>query len=328
MDVDAVVTWVNGSDSEHIKKRQVYLKYPQKNATDDSLLSTRFNSSGEINYCLRSLLHFAPWLRTIYVVTDNQIPPIVTAWQGTSYANRIKIIDHREIFKDFESYLPTFNSLNIESMLWRIPGLSEQFIYLNDDCMLLQSVQPDDFFREGQPVVRGEWKTQHAYKWERFIKQGLARLLPQFFPLKLVAPHRRFQEHSAQIAGYKNKFLHLPHVPFPLVKQAFSDFFECNRELFLKNLNYPVRSPEQFWIISLAYHMGLKNKILVINNSLRSINVHATHHAWSKIKLKLARACRDPSIAFACIQSLDQGTPEVRDALLAWLDACIPDVIL
>lgn len=326
MVVDAVVTWVDGSDVEHIKKRQTYLKSYQINASDDSVAPTRFNSSGEINYCLRSLLHFAPWVRTIYVVTDGQIPSIVTALQKTSYANCIKIIDHREIFKGFEQYLPTFNSLSIESMLWRIPGLSEQFIYLNDDCVLLRPVQKKDFFCEGLPVVRGEWKPQHAHKWGGFLKQGLARFLPNIFPLKPIAPHRRYQENSAKLAGYHHKFLHMHHVPFPLVKQIFADYFKDHPEIFLQNLNYPVRSTEQFWSISLAYHLEMKENKRAINNTLKAVSVHTTHHSWPKIKSKLARARRDQAIAFACIQSLDQATPEVRQALLAWLDVCIPNM--
>jgi len=325
--VDAVVTWVDGSDQDHIKKRQKYLNiFSKKTSLDESAVPTRFNSSGEIDYCLRSLLHFAPWIRTIYVVTDGQIPSILSVWQGTPDADRFKIVDHRDIFKGFEAYLPTFNSLTIESMLWRIPGLSEQFIYLNDDCALLRPVRQEDFFKEGFPVVRGEWKTQRAYTWGCFLKRGLARILPNIFPLKTLAPHRKFQENSARLAGYTRKFLHLHHVPFPLVKQAFADVLKDKPELFLNNLNYPLRSPKQFWSISLVYHLGLKNKCLKIDNRLQAVTVHATHHTKSKIRAKLARARRYSNITFVCIQSLDQGTPEVRQALLAWLDERIPRI--
>ena len=327
MAVDAVVTWVDGFDQEHIKKRQKHLNALEKTPYAESLHPTRFNSLDEITYCLRSLIHFAPWLRTIYVVTDGQMPPIVTAWQGTSLANRIKIIDHRDIFKDFEVYLPTFNSLSIEAMLWRIPGLSERFIYLNDDCMLLRPLQETDFFREGLPVLRGEWKTQSVHKWDYFFKKTLACILPRVFRLKALPPHRVFQEKSARVAGYEKKFLHLPHAPFPLLKQTFADFFKENPGLFLKNLNYPLRDPEQFWIISLVYHLEMKCKQLSLDNLLKVVTVHATHHAWPKIKSKLERACRDPNITFACIQSLDQGTPDIQNALRTWLNKCIPEVI-
>jgi len=324
--VDAVVTWVDGSDFIHRKKRQTYLKsylkLDQNNTVDDAAAPTRFDSSGEINYCLRSLLYFAPWLRTIYVVTDGQTPSVIKAMQGTSYEHRIKMIDHRDIFQGFEQYLPSFNSLSIESMLWRIPGLSEHFIYLNDDCALVRFVKPTDFFQKGKPVVRAVWKTQYAHKWKQFFTRRLPRILSS----KPIAPHRQYQENSAKLAGYTRKFLHLPHVPFPLVKQVFVDFFEDHPELLVQNLNYPIRALEQFWSISLVYHLGFKNKQLILHQTLKAVSVHATHHTCSKIKAKLAYAHRDPGVAFICIQSLDQAHVDVRKAILTWLDDHIPKI--
>lgn len=331
MVVDAVVTWVDGSDVLHRKKRHVYLKsylnleqdYDQGHAVDDAAASTRFDSSGEINYCLRSLLYFAPWLRKIYVVTDGQTPSILKELAGSSYEHRIQIIDHHKIFEGFEQFLPTFNSLSIESMLWRIPDLSEHFIYLNDDCALLRPVKPTDFFQEGKPIVRAAWKTQYAHKWEQFF----TRRLPRIFSPKSIAPHRQYQENSAKLAGYTRKFLHLPHVPFPLVKQVFVDFFEEHPNLLIQNLNYPIRALEQFWCISLAYHLGFKNKQLMLRQPSKAVSVNAGHHKWPKIKARLAHAHRDSRVAFICIQSLDQAHINVRKAILTWLDDHIPKII-
>ena len=42
--------------------------------------------------------------------------------------------------------LPTFNSHAIETALHRIPGLSEQFIYVNDDVFFARPVRPEVFF--------------------------------------------------------------------------------------------------------------------------------------------------------------------------------------
>jgi len=44
------------------------------------------------------------------------------------------------------SHLPTFSSPAIESHLHRIPGLSQKFIYMNDDVMFGKEVWPDDFY--------------------------------------------------------------------------------------------------------------------------------------------------------------------------------------
>ncbi len=314
MSIDAVVTWVDGADKAHEKKRLACLGSIQKDHFDpEAALPTRFNSVGEIDFCLHSLLQNAAWLRTIYIVTDGQTPSILKTFEGTPYAERFQVIDHRDIFCGFEQYLPTFNSLTIESMLWRIPGLSEQFIYLNDDCFLLRPVKEDVFFQNGKPVLRGYWKTQTAYKWKNVFKRYLG--------LKVsTTGHRRFQEAAANTVGFKKKFMYLPHVPFPLLKQTFVDFFEKNPQVLSKNIQYPLRHPEQFWSISLAYHLGLKHQQVVLENRLRKVNVDLSRQTWRKIETKLTRASKGSKVLFACIQSLDQATPEIQSKTIHWLD--------
>lgn len=316
MVVDAVVTWVDGSDSAHIKKRNHYLGETRNEVLREAAMPTRFNSSGEINYCLRSLLQFAPWLRRIYIVTDGQTPPILKTFENTPYAKRFQVVDHRDIFKGFEQYLPTFNSLTIESMLWRIPGLSNQFIYLNDDCMLLAPLKEEDFFRAGKPVLRGQWKWQTTSLWRRILTPLLRR--------KGSTNHRSTQENSAALAGYKQRFIHLPHIPFPLLKQTFADFFEAYPELLQKNLQYALRHHEQFWSISLAYHLGAQSKSVIWDNRLKGLSLHATHHSARKISMRLKHAAHRKKTVFACLQSVDQGTPELQKQLFDWLEARIP----
>ena len=63
------------------------------------------------------------------------------------------VVDHREVFAGYEQFLPTFSSRAIESMLWRIPDLSERFLYLNDDFMLLRPVTPPQAGHHSAAVV-------------------------------------------------------------------------------------------------------------------------------------------------------------------------------
>ncbi|MDF1678258.1 MAG: stealth family protein [Legionellaceae bacterium] len=316
MIVDAVVTWVDGADKAHREKRLRYIQSLHGAVEEEAQHATRFASSGEIDFCLRSLLQFAPWIRTIYIVTDAQEPPVLSRLRDTPDGHRLCVVDHREIFRGFEQYLPTFNSLTIESMLWRIPGLSERFIYLNDDCMLLRPLTKEAFFRDGKPVVRGCWKTQTSYKWGNRCKRFLGKHVS-------VAAHRRFQERSARIAGFNKRFLHLPHVPFPLLKQTFVDFFERYPSLLQKNVQHALRDSTQFWPMSLAYHLELKAGNVVLDNQLREVSVNPAHHVWHKMQRKLAQALEDTHTVFACVQSLDEATPEVRQALTHWLSQFI-----
>jgi len=88
-------------------------------------------------------------------VTDDQQPVLAPMSAGEDA--KIRIVDHRAIFAGYEDALPTFNSLSIETMLWRIPGLADHFLYFNDDVFLTAPVTPSDFFSADGPVLRGKW---------------------------------------------------------------------------------------------------------------------------------------------------------------------------
>ncbi|MFZ3597562.1 stealth family protein [Streptomyces sp. BH104] len=139
--VDVVYTWVDDSDPYWRAQRDAVrsggLAAPlHAQAANDA----RFTSRDELRYSLRSLHQYAPWIRTIYLVTAGQVP----RWLDTD-AFGIQVIDHQDIFSD-PGALPTFNSHAIESQLHHIDGLSEHFLYLNDDVFLGRPVQPGHFF--------------------------------------------------------------------------------------------------------------------------------------------------------------------------------------
>lgn len=309
--IDAVITWVDGSDPAHAVKLAEYVKHSASSSPE----CTRFAHHGEIDYCVRSLLQHAPFIQTIYIVTDNQTPDILKHLAGTPYETRVRLIDHRVIFSDFEDVLPVFNSLSIESMLWRIPGLSEEFIYLNDDCVLIRPVEYSDFFKDGKVVVRGSWKTPRLAQWlYRF-----SRWLPRSFGEKKLNPHRLLQENSAALAGCRERFLHLPHVPFALKKSTLADFFEKNPDSLRRNSAFPLRDPTQFWCVSVATHLEIKHHHAVLDNRLRDCTINPAHHSLATINKKLAWMDDTPEVAFLCLQSLDAACAIVRTRLFEWL---------
>jgi hypothetical protein len=314
--VDAVITWVDGSDPAHAEKLTNYcLQHGIKRSAGAA--PTRFNERGELSYCVMSLLRFAPWLRTIYIVTDNQIPPIIKQLEGTAYAERIKLIDHREIFLGFENYLPTFNSLTIETVLWRIPGISEQFIYFNDDFSLIRPVSPEDFFRDNKLVLRGEWSIQLDQKWHNKLKNYFLKTRQNW---TIDNPHRAVQEKSARLAGFQKRFFHLPHAPYPVTKTIFERCFQEKPQLLTENLSYPLRDPKQFWPISLIHHQEIQRGNAVFDSSLKVMTVNGGFHSLAKIKSRLARADRKNNIPFICLQSIDEAPKSTQRLLFNWLD--------
>uniref|UniRef100_A0A8D2ILA8 N-acetylglucosamine-1-phosphotransferase subunits alpha/beta n=1 Tax=Varanus komodoensis TaxID=61221 RepID=A0A8D2ILA8_VARKO len=115
---------------------------------DEDISASRFEDNEELRYSLRSIERHAPWVRHIFIVTNGQIP----SWLNLDNP-RISIVTHQDIFRNV-SHLPTFSSPAIESHIHRIAGLSQKFIYLNDDVMFGKDVWPDDFYShsKGQKV--------------------------------------------------------------------------------------------------------------------------------------------------------------------------------
>ena len=147
-EIDVVYTWVDSCEQAW---RRAYESYaptaadspPSANADE------RFMDREELRYSLRSIELHAPFVRHIFIVTADQIP----SWLDTTHP-KVTVVSHREVFPDPEM-LPTFNSHAIEACLHRIPGLSERYLYLNDDVLLGREVAPEDFFTmSGLPKIR------------------------------------------------------------------------------------------------------------------------------------------------------------------------------
>ncbi|KAL7370447.1 hypothetical protein ABVT39_000926 [Epinephelus coioides] len=115
---------------------------------DEDVSASRFEDNEELRYSLRSVERHAPWVRHIFIVTNGQIP----SWLNLDNP-RVTVVTHQDIFLN-SSHLPTFSSPAIETHIHRIPGLSQKFIYLNDDVMFGKDVWPDDFYShsKGQKV--------------------------------------------------------------------------------------------------------------------------------------------------------------------------------
>ena len=149
--VDAVYTWVNGSDPEFQRRLSQTLVRLGRPPVTGAVKDSRFADTDELRYSLRSLEQHAPWVRRVFLVTNGQVPH----WLDRDNP-RVTVVTHEEIFPN-RSHLPTFSSAAIESHLHRIPGLSEHFLYFNDDVFLGRPVSLDDFVSS-----RGEYLT---YLW-------------------------------------------------------------------------------------------------------------------------------------------------------------------
>jgi hypothetical protein len=173
--VDLVYTWVDGTDPEHFNLRQHWARQSgQKQSV--AMESVRFKEIGELKLSLRSVERYLPWVRHIYIVTNNQTP----SWLDTSHP-KIRMVSIDELFPE-KDWLPSFNSHAIEFQLHRIPGLSEHFIYCCDDNLFGSPCSKEDFF------VFSSNGDETASKVKLQYDNGLI-ILPSFVDYLRMYPH-------------------------------------------------------------------------------------------------------------------------------------------
>jgi hypothetical protein len=308
--IDVVITWVDGRDRQHRAKRKQYRADPGGDTEPEREANgtRRFSDNDEIRFCLRSIHNYAPWVRTVWLVTDDQVPDAIDR-QRAEQCN-IRIVDHREIFRGYEQLLPTFNSLAIETMLWRIEGLADHFLYFNDDIMLVGPVESTDFFPNvGKVKLRGRWTN-----WEEVLEKGNSfngsnKLL------------------GAEMLGYTPEhFFSSGHVVCPLLRPVMEELFEEFKPAFLANAAYRFRDRKQFWPISAHDHMLLKSDRARVVKPRDAAHFSVNYCRTSKRDAVEARLKQltDGTMRMACINYLEAVVDRVPNAMRYLSDATGP----
>ncbi|WP_433563132.1 stealth family protein [Nocardia sp. CA-151230] len=136
-DIDLVFSWVDGTDPEFRARRAGMMAQVVVGEGDEA--DARIRQIDELRYALRSVHKNAPWIRRIFIATDSRIPDWLS---DDPKVTIVRAVDH---FSDI-SGLPVFNSHAIECQLQHIEGLSEHFLYSNDDMFFARPVRPSMFF--------------------------------------------------------------------------------------------------------------------------------------------------------------------------------------
>ncbi|MBV7268520.1 stealth family protein [Winogradskyella luteola] len=296
--IDAVILWVDGNDEEHRAKMLPYIE--DKAKINNERFRTRYDQVNEIKYTIDSILKFASFVRNIFIITDNQEPSFL---KGNEKYNKVKIVDHIDIFKGYEENLPTFNCRPIETCMHRIPSLAEHFIYFNDDFFLINDTKPEDFFKNGLPILRGRWLKFPEDKFKNKFK-------------KPRVGHKHAQQLGAKLLGFK-KYYNFRHTPHPLRKSTFKNYFKAHPEVFLENIKYRFRSPKQFTPQGFAYHLEIKNKTCILQKDLQLLYFRSYKKSlyWYKYKLNV----KGKNKLFLGLQSLDRAPQPILDYILDWL---------
>lgn len=232
--IDFVITWVDGSDKEWLQEKALY---DTSVDVDDS--AERYRDWELLRYWFRGVEKFAPWVRKIHFVTWGHVP----SWLDTENP-KLQIVRHEDYIP--KEYLPTFNSAVIEIHMHRIKGLSDNFVYFNDDFYLINHVQEKDFFKGEkpcdmlafQPVVANPKNPvmSHIYMnnsvtlCKYFEKRENVKQHPGNY-FKIGYPPLYFFYNILEMAFPLYTGFYTVHNPSPFCKATFEEVWEKEEEL-------------------------------------------------------------------------------------------------
>lgn len=259
-DVDIVYTYVDPIDPVLQDQFNSRLLQSLPNMTwksrmaKDAITPERFRDWGELKYSLRSISMYAKWVRKIFLVisSGSQVPK----WIATN--EKVAIVRHQDLIPN--ENLPTFNSFAIECYLHQITGLSEHFLYLNDDMFFGAPVYKSTFF-----TSQGRPKVNFQYTWRKMDSTN-----PKDDPMQKdnwgTAKHGPYVYNTALWNSYKlldQKFnIQEPRWPvllqaYPLTKQILKDGAISYAPAYNTTASHFFSTYDDIWPIGLALWHGV-----------------------------------------------------------------------
>ena len=314
-DVDLVYSYVDGNDPIWQQKKSSAEKL-YGHPSDPKVDKGRFVNFEEIRYSLRSVEKFAPWARKIFIITDNQTIPYIR-----SDHPKIVYVDHTTIFP--KSALPSFNSNSIEHSILNIPGLSENFIYLNDDLFFSRpQIKHDYFMCNGKPryyVIRQGWGNVHSryYNYYQNPKRSDGDTMNYFASLYYTAS--TFLNRT-NVKPFGRNF----HSVFPcsltIMKEARKLFGETINETIHHHFRQYNDIMFQLSSILTCLHEERLCEIYYHGRTsfyAKEINFHTDPNPFSKINAS--------SFLSVCVNSGKKTTDEYRKNAKLWLEEWLPE---
>lgn len=234
--IDFCITFVDGSDDKWIQKRNAAVTAKERGS------EIRYRNWDTLKYWFRGVEKYASFVNKIYFITDGQVPEFI----NTKH-EKLVIVNHSD-FMSGEA-LPCFNSNVIEMNMHRIKGLSEQFVYFNDDMFILKKLKPTDFFKNSKPCHTAALSPVICYENGDFSSMELNNLgvINQHFAKNEVIKRNPFKWFNLKYKSALIKTLFLmpwrhfvgflePHSPNPFLKSTFNKVWEKEGE-YLSEMN-------------------------------------------------------------------------------------------
>ena len=247
MEIDFVIPWVDGSDPAWRKEKYKYMGTDEPDAGVD-----RYRDMGTLKYWFRAVEAYAPWVNQVHFITWGHL----SEWLNTE-CPKLHIVNHKDYIP--QEYLPTFSSHPIELNLHRIPGLSEHFVYFNDDTFLNNPVTPDFFFRKGKPCdylrckhihfasasdIYGHIQTndvvavnQHHSYLNTFLRHP-GKIVSPNYGIGICLKNLVKLGNIHRFVGFENH-----HLPMPYLKKTFLDVWRAMPDLMNQVSGNRFRTP-------------------------------------------------------------------------------------
>ncbi|MGA1812257.1 stealth conserved region 3 domain-containing protein [Frondihabitans sp. 4ASC-45] len=286
-EIDMVFSWVDGNSVEYQRARAARATSHVVGEGDDSV--ARFRQIDELKYALRSVYMFAPWVRNIYIATDSPAPE----WLADH--PRVRVVRSEEFFAD-PSVLPTHNSQGVESQLHHIKGLSEHFLYSNDDMFFGRPVSPGMFFSPGSVTKFIEAATR--------IGLGLNNAERSGFENSARVNRALLQQRFGRVTTR-----HLEHTAAPLRKSVLTEMEHEFAEEFRATAASPFRAASNISVTNSLYHYyALMTGRAIVQENAKVSYVDTTMVSGLAF---LSELLKKRSYDFFCLN--DGSFPEVTD---------------
>ena len=308
--IDVVYTWVNGNDAARQQAFQYHLTQDKQvqPRNRDATVRNRSVDREELRYSLRSLACFAPWVRHIYIITGfNQRPEWLRDHPD------ITIVPQSSIFPD-ENHLPTFNSQAIECHLDRIEGLSDFFIYMNDDTFFGNEISSFDLVW-GDGVMLGgtavpSWVTPRG--------------IPEENETAFISAWKNNNMLLDSVFGEKKRTMP-NHQLTMLSKDVFRDTRRMFPSAFERTSICRFRSVNNINPVGVAFYVGLYTGRLKITNHLTTqFIILGDDNQNNQNKFKRLMNRRPHLFCINDDTTMEGATPEIDQSLRQLLETYLP----
>ena len=256
MKVDIVITWVDPHNKEWMEEKQYWYKKMHNKSYN---ATASYRSFDEIRYCFRSIETYMPWYNHIYLVTNDSAP----GWLSSH--PRLTVIHYRELMPN---NICTYNSNAIESMLHKIPNLTDYFLYFNDDTLLLKPLDLSHIIDLRTGKLKYPKETDiilsnfQYYKVLRIIEQKFFKYDTGVTNARINSIERMGLKYSGIVSGHTPKILH---------KKLCSIFNNRFKEEIDKLMLSKFRTEDNFTYVESFIHYHINKKIAIWNTQTTRI---------------------------------------------------------